>query len=74
LVKNVFDILVALDTVILLLTFSELPRHQSDIVGLRPMRRRIILREPRGSGLDVVNQVWSVRRIQVVVGRVLTND
>jgi hypothetical protein len=59
-VEQVFDILLAERPVILLLALCELPRHRRDIVRLRPVRRRILLRQPGRPCPDCAHQVPSV--------------
>jgi hypothetical protein len=59
-VKQVLDILVTERPVILLFTGSELPRYQGDIIRLRPVGRRVVLRQPSRLWPDRAHQVWSV--------------
>src|SRR5205085_11141439 len=46
LMEHVLDVLMALDPVVLLLALRELPGGHRHIIGLRPVGRSVVLREP----------------------------
>src|SRR5262249_2029450 len=59
---------------VLLLATSELTGYQRHVIGLRPVRRRVVVGEPRGLRSDAAHQERSVRGSEVRVRRVLADD
>ena len=74
LVVDVVYVLMARGAIVLLLAAVELAGSEGDVVRLRPMRCRAVVREPGGARPQRPHHVGGPRRIEMGVRRVFSDD
>ena len=72
--KEVVHVLVAQGPVVLLLALGELSRGEGHVVGLRPVGRGVVLREPGRGWLEGAEQIRGVGHLEMRIGGVLSDD